>query len=504
VSISSEVAPEIREYERTVTTIANAYVQPAMDRYLRDTEKLIRELGCQATIYLLASGGGLVPLDVGRTLPVRLVESGPTAGAVAAAEYGHRLGAADMVSFDMGGTTAKICLIRNGQPTLSDEMEVAREARFRKGSGIVLRVPAIEMIEIGAGGGSIAHVDRLGLLGVGPQSAGAHPGPACYGRGGAEPTVTDASVVLGYLDPDSFLGGDMQLDARAARLAIEERIAGPLGMSVEDAAVGIVDIVNENMATATRVYAAEKGDDLRSFSLMAFGGAGPAHACRIAELLGISSVIYPLAAGVFSSVGLHLTAKSFALVHGYLAPLDFLDWVYVDQLIESMNREATATLALAGVEPEAVAMSISADMRYAGQAFELLVPLAREDVSSRDPKRIADRFASTYLKTFMQPVRDVPIEVIAWRVQASGPQPTNNLRLAKGTATSRNLNSSRRMYVREEHRFVDVPVFDRYLLEPGSAIQGPAVIVERESTAIVSPNASASVDHEMNLILELG
>ena len=506
VSISSDVAPEIREYERTLTTVVNAFVQPAVDAYLKDMERLIRELGSTCTIYLMASGGGLISVDVGRKLPVRLIESGPSAGAVAAAEYGRRHAINNLVSFDMGGTTAKICLVRNGEPTRSDQMEIAREARFKKGSGLLLRVPAIEMIEIGAGGGSIAHVDAMGLVRVGPESAGAHPGPACYGRGGAKPTVTDANLVLGFLDPAYFLGGGMRLDRTAAQTAIERDVARPLGIGVADAAMGVYDIVTENMATATRVYAAEQGEDLRKSTLIAFGGAGPVHAYRIAEVLGIPRVVCPLGAGVFSSIGLQLSGKSFDLARSYMTRVDHLDWEYLRQMMEAMRREAVDTLVSAGVDQAQVRVSYAADMRYVGQAFEVIVPLAEHDVLSGSADRLVARFEHTYRQTFVRAVRDLPVEVQNWRINASGPDPKVELHVGNSRIEgSRDpIKGRRRMYVRETGGYAEVPVFDRYGLREGASVPGPALVEERESTVVVGARARAMINETLDLVMELG
>ena len=309
VSLSSEVAPEVREYPRTSTTVANAYVDPPLRKHLAEMASGLKSLGFGGVIYMMLSEGGVTTPEAARSFPVRLVESGPAAGAMAAAYYGEAIGHQELLSFDMGGTTAKLCLINGGKPSRTTEIEVAREHRFKKGSGLILKVPAIDMIEIGAGGGSIAYVDTLGLMKVGPQSAGADPGPACYGLGGLEPTVSDADLVLGLLNPGYFLGGKMALDPDSASRAIEDRLARPMGMSVIRAAQGIHEVVNENMATAARMHAAEQGLDIRGSALVAFGGAGPIHAYRVAKLLGLNRVICPLGAGVMSSIGMLVAPK---------------------------------------------------------------------------------------------------------------------------------------------------------------------------------------------------
>ena len=334
VSLSSEIAPEVREYPRTSTTVANAYVDPPLRKHLAEMEHGLKSLGFGGIIYLMLSEGGITTLEAARSFPVRLIESGPAAGAMAAAYYGETLGYQDLLSFDMGGTTAKLCLITDGSPSRTNEFEAAREHRFKKGSGLTLKVPAIDMIEIGAGGGSIAYIDPLGLMKVGPQSAGADPGPACYGLGGKEPTVSDADLVLGLLNPDYFLGGEMALDPDAARTAIEARLAAPMGMSVTQAARGIHEVVNENMGTAARMHAAEQGLDIRGSALVAFGGAGPVHAYGVAKLLGLNKVICPLGAGVMSSLGMLVAPKSYSAVQSYISQLDDVDWGHVNDIFK--------------------------------------------------------------------------------------------------------------------------------------------------------------------------
>ena len=505
VSISSEVAPEVREFERTSTTVANAYVQPAMDRYVEDMKGRFQSMGFEGTIYPMVSGGGLTTLDVTLEFPVRMVESGPAAGAVAAAYYGQLMGYEDVVSFDMGGTTAKVCLNRAGAPSRTNELEVAREHRFRKGSGITLRVPAIEMVEIGAEGGSIAHIDSMGLLKVGPQSAGADPGPVCYGRAGTDPTVTDADLLLGYLDPGHFLGGEMRLDPKGAEEAVKECLAAPLGVDLTRAVVGVHDVVNENMATAARVYASEQGVDLRRFAMIAFGGAGPVHAYRVARRLGISRIICPLGAGVFSSVGLLVAPRSFDFVHSYIARLDSLDWDYLHDMYRGMESHAQEILTAAGADPATISIQHTADMRYVGQGFEVNVPLTREDLESRDHRRLEEVFNANYERLFHRRLSHVPVEAITWRFTASEPPPRPEMRFRAPETShySNGLKGKRPVFLHEEGDYVEVPVYDRYSLQPGTSFTGPAVVEERESTVFVGPDARTSVDGYRNLIMEL-
>ncbi|MGH2369499.1 MAG: hydantoinase/oxoprolinase family protein, partial [Chloroflexota bacterium] len=326
VALSCEVVGEIREYERTSTTLANVYVQRITERYLDRIQRELEDLGSPARLLVMLSSGGVATVETARRFPVRLIESGPAAGALAAAHAGRLCGRPNLLSFDMGGTTAKACLIEDGRPLVTTELEVDRVYRFKKGSGLPIKAPAIEMIEIGAGGGSIARVDPFGLVKVGPQSAGAQPGPACYGQGGDQPTVTDADLLLGYLDPAFFLGGRMRLDRAAAERAIAEQIGGPLGLSVVEAAWAIHQVVNEQMAAAARMHAVERGKDVRAFPLFAFGGAGPVHAHRVAAILGVREIICPFAAGVGSTVGFLVAPLAFDFVRSHYGLLDHLDW----------------------------------------------------------------------------------------------------------------------------------------------------------------------------------
>ena len=505
VSLSSEVAPEVREYPRTSTTVANAYVEPPLRGHLAEMEDGLRTLGFGGVVYMMLSEGGITTMDAARSFPVRLVESGPAAGAMAAAYYGEALGYGDLLSFDMGGTTAKLCLITGGRPSRTTEFEVAREHRFKKGSGLVLKVPAIDMIEIGAGGGSIAYVDPMGLMKVGPQSAGADPGPACYGLGGTEPTVSDADLVLGLLNPDYFLGGEMALDSEAATRAIETRLAGPMGMSVTRAAQGIHEVVNENMATAARMHAAERGVDIRGSALVAFGGAGPVHAYRVAKLLGVPRVVCPLGAGVMSSIGMLVAPKSFDSVQSYISRLDSVDWDHVSSIYEVMESSAVELLTEAGVEAGDIGMERSADMRYVGQGFEIVVPVPGGRLGPGLEEELASTFSETYEALFGRTLTDVPVETITWRLSASEPPPRPDIRFSAAGSGDypRGVKGERQVLLTEEGRYVDCPVFDRYRLEPGAAVDGPAIVEERESTVFVGPDARCTIDDHLNLVMSL-
>jgi len=504
VSLSSEVVPEIREYERTSTTLANVYVRPLVERYLADLVTRLDDLGItDAPLFIMLSSGGTATVETARRFPIRLIESGPAAGALAAAYYGTLTGRADLLSFDMGGTTAKACLIKDGEPLIASDFEVARVYRFKKGSGLPVRVPVIEMIEIGAGGGSVARVDTLGLLKVGPDSAGADPGPACYGRGGMEPTVTDADLLLGYLDPDFFLGGKMQLDRDAAARAVA-RIAEPLGLGITEAAWGIHQVVNENMAGAARIHAVERGKDPRRYPVFAFGGAGPVHAYRVARILGAPELIVPLGAGVTSALGFLVAPLAFDYVRSYYARLDNLDWAKADALLTEMESEGAATLAEAGVARTGLTFRRSAEMRYIGQGFEVSVPLPDGPLTPERLPEVQEAFAVAYRALYGRTAEGVPLEVLTWRVVVSGPRP--ELALGSdtfGTADARDAQKGeRRIYLPEHGGFTVAPVYDRYRLGTGATFSGPAVIEERECTVILG-GGSTRVDEYRNLIVTL-
>jgi len=504
VSLSSEVVPEIREYERTSTTLANVYVRPLVERYLADLVTRLDDLGItDAPLFIMLSSGGTATVETARRFPIRLIESGPAAGALAAAYYGTLTGRADLLSFDMGGTTAKACLIENGEPLIASDFEVARVYRFKKGSGLPVRVPVIEMIEIGAGGGSVARVDTLGLLKVGPDSAGADPGPACYGRGGMEPTVTDADLLLGYLDPDFFLGGKMQLDRDAAARAVA-RIAEPLGLGITEAAWGIHQVVNENMAGAARIHAVERGKDPRRYPVFAFGGAGPVHAYRVARILGAPELIVPLGAGVTSALGFLVAPLAFDYVRSYYARLDNLDWAKADALLTEMASEGAATLAEAGVTRTGLTFRRSAEMRYIGQGFEVSVPLPDGPLTPERLPEVQEAFAVAYRALYGRTAEGVPLEVLTWRVVVSGPRP--ELALGSDTFGTANVRDAqkgeRRIYLPEHGGFTVAPVYDRYRLGTGATFSGPAVIEERECTVILG-GGHTRVDEYRNLVVTL-
>src|SRR5262250_3202314 len=423
VSCSSDVVPEIREYERTSTTCANVYVMPLMARYLDDLERKLHELGIPGNFYIMLSAGGVATPETAKRVPIRLVESGPAAGALAAARMARELGEPKLLSFDMGGTTAKACVIDGGDPLLAREFEVARADRFKKGSGLPIRVPCIELIEIGAGGGSLARVDRMGLLKVGPESAGADPGPACYAQGGKVPTVTDADLLLGYLDPGFFLGGRMRLDVDAARQAVEDSVGRTMGLSVTEAAWGIHRVVNENMAAAARVHGIERGKDLRAYPLFAFGGAGPVHAWHVGRILRVPRVLVPLGAGAISAYGLLVAPLDFDFVRTAPQRLDAADWAQINRLYEEMEVEGRAILREAAVAEADVRVHRSAEMRYLGQGHEVEVAVPPGPLGPDSVDAITAAYEAAYRALYSRVPLGVPIEALNFRVVVSGPVP---------------------------------------------------------------------------------
>ncbi len=507
-SVSSEVAPEIREYERMSTTVCNAYVQPLTERYLMRLKQDLVDNGFDKQLYLMLSSGGITTVDTAARYPVRLIESGPAAGVLAAVFYGEKTGEANLVSFDMGGTTAKMCVIKNGQPVMSDDFEVARVHRFKRGSGLPVRVPTIELIEIGAGGGSIARVDELGLLKVGPDSAGADPGPACYGQGGDEPTVTDADLLLGYLNPDYFLGGRMSLDRAAAEQAVRTRLAEPLGMDVTDAAYGIYQVVNENMISATRVHVAERGADPRKFKLIAFGGAGPVHAHQIARALKMQGYICPASAGVASALGFLTAPAAFEFARTHIAHLTQDNLGELDDIYAELEKEGQAKLAEAGVPADEMTFIRKADLRHIGQGHEIVVELPFDRLAETDLDRdVRTLFYREYEQIYGYAHRHLGMEITTCRLTATGPRPQVNLReteSAQGAdSASQAIKGSRPVYFREQAGFVDTPVYDRYALQAGAEFPGPAIVEERDSTAVIGPDATVRVDAFANLIVTL-
>jgi N-methylhydantoinase A len=502
LSVSHEVAAELREYERTSTTLANAYVQPLVAKYLNRLEQELQGFGIGAPLHVMLSNGGSCAVDTACRFPVRLVESGPCGGALAAAHAGEKVNEDKILAFDMGGTTAKAILSESGYFPITTESEVARVYRFKRGSGLPLLVPVLDMIEIGAGGGSIAHVNALGLPAVGPESAGSQPGPVCYGRGGEAPTVTDADLILGYLNASHFLGGEMVLDVAQTEGAIDE-LANQLELTQIEMALGIHDLVNENMANAARVHAAERGKDLDGYALVATGGAGPVHACGVAKRLGVNRVIVPPVAGVGSAFGLMLAPIAFDYARSYVTRLEMLDVKRVNGLYDEMEQEGMAVLAKAHVEADEVRLMRSADMRYVGQGHEIRVEIPNGHLGPLAIVRVQKAFDEAYARLYGRVCEGVPVEVIHWRVTVSGPKPVlgEGQKIKEERPDSTALKGVRWVIFDAKEGAVSVPVYDRYNLQDGFALGGPLIVEENESTTVVPPDWSMDVAHGGYLVL---
>ena len=496
VSLSSEVCPEWREFERFTTTTINAFTQPMFDQYLRRLEMGLKELGFGGQFFVMSSSGGTLTPETARRFPARVIESGPAAGAQMSAFHGRALKRTELLSFDMGGTTAKGALIRGGAAIKVYHQEVARMHDFKAGSGLPVKSPVIDMIEIGAGGGSIAGVDVRGTIRVGPNSAGADPGPACYGQGGGDATLTDANLVLGYLDPEFFLGGEMSLDRAASEQVIRDNIAAPLKLSLARAAWGIHEIVDEDVARAFRIHASERGFDYRGSSMVAFGGSGPVHAMGVARKLGIPRVIFPVAAGVMSALGLLASPLTFEVARTRQIFVDDLTAEDFAGTLAALEADAMAPLLEAKVETEALSINRRLDMRYHGQGHEIEVTLP-PDVKI---EALAQIFREHYAAVHGAALLDAPLVVTTWKVEVSAtpPELASAAPTAQGEAAPK---GTRQAYFGED--YVAAPVYDRQDLGIGVIIDGPALIEERESTVIIGPGDRVQVDEFGNLIAEL-
>jgi len=488
VSISSEVSPQMREYERFNTVVANAYVKPMMKRYLASLAAKLAAEGADCPIFLMHSGGGIMSLESAAEFPVRLVESGPAGGAIYAADVAARFGLDRVLSFDMGGTTAKICLIKNQTPKTSRVFEVARSYRFKKGSGMPISIPVIDMVEIGAGGGSLAQVDSMRQIRVGPESAGSEPGPACYGRGGTRPAVTDADVLLGKIDPESFAGGTMALDIAASRRAVMAAIGERLAMTDETAAFGIVEVVDENMANAARVHAVENGEDLSGYTMIAFGGAAPLHAARLCEKLGIRRMLVPPGAGVGSAIGFLRAPFSFEATRSVYMRLATFDAASVSSLLAELESEATSFVRSCDAQAP-LSIETKVYMRYVGQGWEIPI-----DVTHAEPTIAAYRalFEAEYAKLFSRTVQGLDIEITVWSVNASTERSTGLKAQALGALEAVASSETRAVFDPALGRRVDAAVFYRSEVRPGQMVQGPCIIVEDETTIIVPASRSAT------------
>ena len=501
ISLSSEVCPEVREYERLMTTVCNAYVQPVMATYLRALETELVQRGIRCPIYLMTSGGGMTNLQSAIKYPIRLVESGPSGGAVLAARIARELGEDKVLSFDMGGTTAKIALIENYQAKTARNFEIARAARFQKGSGMPVRIPVIEMIEIGAGGGSIAHVDGMGRLNIGPQSAGAEPGAACYGKGGDKPTVTDANLLLGRINPDAFAEGKMKLDTEAASRAIHRDVSEPLAISDEASAAGIVEMVEENMANAARIHSVEHGADLSTYSMIAFGGGGPLHAVRLAEKLGMKRVIIPANSSVGSALGFLYAPVSYELVQSFYTTLHDFDIDKANQVLEKISAEANAIVGAgaAGADSSEVR---SAYMRYVGQGHEIQVPIPARALNSDDIERITTSYDQCYGDLYGRTIPQRDIEILSWSVVVSAATPQAADKAETPAVSPAETVQRRRVYDPGDQATVEMPTLWRPDLVAGNTIIGPALVEEPQTTTFVTTKFSGKMDQYRNLILE--
>ncbi len=490
ISLSSEVSPQMREYERFNTVVANAYIKPLMKSYLSRLEDRLKETGVDCSIFLMHSGGGIISIESAADFPVRLVESGPAGGAVFAANIAARYGLDKVLSFDMGGTTAKICLIKNQTPKTSRVFEVARTYRFKKGSGMPISIPVIDMVEIGAGGGSLAHVDSMRQIRVGPESAGSEPGPACYGRGGDRPAVTDADLVLGKLDPDNFAGGTMKLQADDSAKALVTHLGNTLDMDAQTAAFGLAEVVDENMANAARVHAVENGEDLSEYTMIAFGGAAPLHAGRLSEKLGVDRLLVPPGAGVGSAIGFLRAPFSFEANRSVYMKLSDFDPSKVKSLLKDLRTEATKFVRKCDANAD-ILSDFKVYMRYIGQGWEIPITLTEAQALNPDGDTYQQLFEDDYSKLFGRPVDGMDVEVTVWAVNATTP-PESVARVEEqaGQAAAPSVGS-RDIFDPALSNNVNANIVDRTALVVGSTVDGPAVIVEDETTIILPSSRKA-------------
>ncbi|MDF3415512.1 hydantoinase/oxoprolinase family protein [Sulfitobacter sp. M57] len=490
VSLSSEVSPQMREYERFNTVVANAYIKPLMKSYLGRLEGRLKDEGVSCNIFLMHSGGGIISIESAAEFPVRLVESGPAGGAVFAAHIAARYGLDKVLSFDMGGTTAKICLIKNQTPKTSRVFEVARTYRFKKGSGMPISIPVIDMVEIGAGGGSLAHVDAMRQIRVGPESAGSEPGPACYGRGGAKPAVTDADLVLGKLDPDNFAGGSIQLNTTSSEGALTAVLGDVLDMDAATSAFGLAEVVDENMANAARVHAVENGEDLSEYTMIAFGGAAPLHAGRLCEKLGVDRLLVPPGAGVGSAIGFLRAPFSFEANRSVYMRLSDFDAGKIKTLLGELQSEATGFVR--NCAPDATILSeFKAYMRYAGQGWEIPIILTADQAANPDAATFEQLFAEDYAKLFGRTVEGLDIEITVWSANATTP-PEQVAKVATASnKTAATITARRPMYDPALAGFQDSAVVLRDGMSEGAEAQGPAIITEDETTIIIPTSRKA-------------
>ena len=499
ISISSEVSPQMREFERFNTVCANAYVRPQMADYLSRMQVRLKEMGADCPVFMIHSGGGLISVETAAEFPVRLVESGPAGGAIFAADIARRFELDSVVSYDMGGTTAKICLIDDYQPQTARTFEVARTYRFSKGSGMPISIPVIEMIEIGAGGGSIAWVDALGRIQVGPESAASEPGPACYQRGGDRPAITDADLLLGKLDPDNFAGGKIRLSVENASKAISRDVGDRLGLAAQAAAFGIVEVVDENMANAARVHAVEHGKNISDKTMIAFGGAAPLHAARLCEKLGVDRCLIPQGAGVGSAIGFLKAPFGYEALASKILDLSKFDACAINAMLDQLK--ATAEGFVRAGTDGVITREVTAFMRYAGQGWEIPVPMPDAAFVDADRATIEQAFKERYAQFFGRAVEGPEIEFVTWSVKAKDIREAGATFTldANGTAASDHL--TRNVFDPASGADLETAIIARDGLSAGDRISGPAVIVERETSTVVTSPFDAVIQQEGTILL---
>jgi len=495
ISISYEVLPQIREYERTSTTATNAYVKPLTGKYLAKLDDRLKSLGFTGKLFIMLASGGITSAETAEEFPVRVIESGPTAAVIAGQYYGKMFNIKDIFCFDMGGTTAKSCLIQKGVAGVVPTFEVGRVQRFMKGSGLTIQVPVVDLMEIGAGGGSIAKISKMGTLQVGPESSGADPGPICYARGGTGPGVTDADLILGYLDENYFLGGEMKLDKEGARQGIEEQIAKPLSVSLTQAAWGIHDVINETMAAAAKTHIAEKGGNPKIVTIAAFGGAGPVHAYGLTKKLGAPKILVPPIAGVGSALGFFTAPRAFDLVRSHKVSLEDADFSEIEKIFQEIEAEGARTLERTG-DQENIVYERSLDLRFIGQGSETSVSIPRKDFSRITREEVRNRFDEVYKNLYGRTYPESQVEFVSFRVRVSLPHRLLQLpKIAKKAASLNDtIKGQRSAYSPLAKDYIPYTVYDRYSLFPGATFEGPAIIEERESTVIAGEDTSISVD----------
>lgn len=500
ISISSEVSAQIREFERFNTVCANAYVRPIMKSYLDRLIGEVRRAGADCPIFVIHSGGGIISVQSASEFPVRLVESGPAGGAIFAAHIAARYDLNSVLSFDMGGTTAKICLIDDHTPKTANTFEVARTYRFKKGSGMPISIPVVEMVEIGAGGGSIAAVDVMRQIRVGPHSAGSEPGPACYQRGGTHPTVTDADLLLGRIDPDDFAGGSIPLSVSAASDALVNQVGATLDLGAEEAAYGIAEVVDENMSNAARVHAVESGKDISDYTMITFGGAGPLHAARLCEKSGIGKFLVPPGAGVGSAIGFLRAPFGYESVRSASMRFSDFDGPALNSVVTQLSDEAVR-FARQGSGPIEPVVEVKAFMRYVGQGWEIPIAFPCRTFTSADKTAFTDLFTTAYTQFFGRPIEGLDIEIVSWAVKASSPLPPVERLQLVDESTDITPQKTRRIFDAALHTFVDAAIVERSAMPVGACVRGPAVIVEPETATLVTSSFDATVQPDGCLLV---